>query len=182
MDRDIQIFAIEPWRMVHAEPRHNNFHQALSRAAKNENLSLTYLGLQIGNPNHVRALDFQFDQTRDARVLKLFNITDECTKRALATLVGKVSISSDDMVRVLKRLMSVHETPALIGMDNGKIRDELFAIEEFITLIEAKIMAEDFRQQYNSDRPHSTLKYQTPDEFTLEWHDNNSESRKILAH
>jgi transposase InsO family protein len=32
---------------------------------------------------------------------------------------------------------------------NGKIRDELLAIEEFTTLLEAKIMAEDFRQRYN---------------------------------
>jgi putative transposase len=35
-------------------------------------------------PNHVCALDVQFDQTRDARVLKLLNITDEFTKTALA--------------------------------------------------------------------------------------------------
>jgi transposase InsO family protein len=48
-------------------------------------------------PNHVWALDFQFDQTRDARVLKLLNITDEFTKRALAIEVER-SISSDHMV------------------------------------------------------------------------------------
>jgi hypothetical protein len=50
---------------------------------------------------------------------------------------------------------------------NGKIRDELLAIEEFTTLLEAKIMAEDLRHH------HSTLKYKTPDEFTLEWHNDN---------
>ena len=44
----------------------------------------------------------------------------------------------------------------------GQIRDELLAIEEFTTLLEAKIMAEDFRQHCNQRRPHSTLKYQTP--------------------
>jgi putative transposase len=169
--------------------------------------------------NHVWALDFQFDQTRDARILKLLNITDEFTKRALAIEVER-SIGSDDMVRVLERLVTVHGTPAFIRMDNGtemtanalrdwcrftgtravfiepgspwqnayvesfngKIRDELLAIEEFTTLLEAKIMAEDFRQHYNSHRPHSTLKYQTPDEFTLEWHNNNLGLRKILAH
>jgi transposase InsO family protein len=65
---------------------------------------------------------------------------------------------------------------------NGKIRDELLAIEEFTTLLEAKIMAEDFRQHYNSYRPHSSLKYQTPEEFTLNWHHNKSRLRKILVH
>jgi transposase InsO family protein len=35
-------------------------------------------------PHHVWALDFQFDQTTDARVSKLLNITDEFTKTALA--------------------------------------------------------------------------------------------------
>ena len=34
--------------------------------------------------HHVWALDFQFDQTTDARVLKLLNITNEFTKTALA--------------------------------------------------------------------------------------------------
>ena len=70
---------------------------------------------------------------------------------------------------------------AYVESFNGKIRDELLAIEEFTTLLEARIMAEDFRQDYNSYRPHSTLKYQTPDEFTLEWH-NNPGLTKILAH
>jgi putative transposase len=62
-------------------------------------------------PNHVWALDFQFDQTRDACVLKLLNITDEFTKRALAIEVDR-SIRSDHMVRLLERLVSVHGVPA----------------------------------------------------------------------
>jgi transposase InsO family protein len=48
---------------------------------------------------------------------------------------------------------------AFVESLNGKIRDELLSIEEFTTLLEAKIMAEDFRQYYNQHRPHSTLKY-----------------------
>ncbi len=170
-------------------------------------------------PNHVWALDFQFDQTTDAHILKLLNITDEFTKTALAIEVER-SITSDDMVRVLERLVTVHGTPTFIRMDNGtemtanalrdwcrftgtravfiepgspwqnayvesfngKIRDELLAIKEFTTLLEARIMAEDFRPRYNQHRPHSTLNYKIPDEFTLGWHNNNPELRKILAH
>jgi putative transposase len=39
---------------------------------------------------------------------------------------------------------------AYVESFNGKIRDELLAIEKFTTLLEAKIMAEDFRQHYNN--------------------------------
>jgi hypothetical protein len=51
--------------------------------------------------NHVRALDFEFDQRTDARILKLLNITDEFTKTSLAIEMEE-SISSDDMVRILE--------------------------------------------------------------------------------
>ena len=40
--------------------------------------------LRAERPNHVWALDFQFDQTADGRVLKLLNIVDEHTREALA--------------------------------------------------------------------------------------------------
>jgi transposase InsO family protein len=174
---------------------------------------------RTGFPNHVWALDFQFDQTRDARVLRLLNITDELTKRALAIEVVR-SISSDHMVRFLERLVSVHGAPAFTCMDDGtdmtansmtdccqftgiktvfiepgspwhndyidsfkgKIRDEILANEEFATPLEAKIIAQNFRQQYNSDRPHSTPKHQTPDEFTVELWLNNLGIMTILAH
>lgn len=62
-----------------------------------------------------------------------------------------------------------------------KIRDELLAIEEFTNLLEAEIMTEDFRQQYNQQRPHSNLNYQTPQEFTLTL-PHNKPRLKSLAH
>ncbi len=78
-------------------------------------------------PNHVGALDFQFDQTRDARVLKLLNITDEFTKTTLAIEVER-SIGSDHLVRVLERLVTIHGTPMFIRMDNARRDDrERFA-------------------------------------------------------
>ena len=41
------------------------------------------------HPNHVWALDFQFDETADHRRLKLLNIVDEFTRQALAMRVGR---------------------------------------------------------------------------------------------
>ena len=56
---------------------------------------------------------------------------------------------------------------AYVESFTGRLRDELLAIEVFHTLLEAKVMTEDYRQQYNAHRPHSSLGYLTPDEFAL---------------
>ena len=40
---------------------------------------------------------------------------------------------------------------------NGKLRDELLNREIFTTLTEAKILIEQWRQEYNQFRPHSAL-------------------------
>ena len=45
---------------------------------------------------------------------------------------------------------------------NGKLRDELLNREIFTTLIEAKILIEQWRRDYNQVRPHSALGYRPP--------------------
>jgi transposase InsO family protein len=45
---------------------------------------------------------------------------------------------------------------------NGKLRDELLNCEIFYTLKEAKILIEQWRQHYNTVRPHSSLGYKPP--------------------
>jgi transposase InsO family protein len=45
--------------------------------------------LRAERPGHVWALDFQFDQTADGRVLKLLNVVDEFTREALAIHVAR---------------------------------------------------------------------------------------------
>lgn len=48
---------------------------------------------------------------------------------------------------------------------NGRIRDELLSCEMFDTLTEAKIIIEDWRIDYNWNRPHSALGNKTPAAF-----------------
>jgi len=48
---------------------------------------------------------------------------------------------------------------------NGKLEDELLNREQFATLKEAKVLVEDYRQEYNHRRPHSSLGYATPAAF-----------------
>jgi transposase InsO family protein len=45
---------------------------------------------------------------------------------------------------------------------NGKFRDELLNGEIFYTLREARVIIERWRHQYNTVRPHSSLKYRPP--------------------
>ena len=45
---------------------------------------------------------------------------------------------------------------------NGKLRDEFLNLEIFDTLLEAKVLAERWRREYNTFRPHSSLSYKTP--------------------
>lgn len=52
---------------------------------------------------------------------------------------------------------------------NARIRDELLAITEFCTLAEAKVVIEDWRTQYNNERPHSSLGYLSPVQFHRAW-------------
>lgn len=49
---------------------------------------------------------------------------------------------------------------------NGKFRDECLAMEWFRNRIEAKVVIEDWRQHYNTVRPHSSLNYETPEAFS----------------
>lgn len=45
---------------------------------------------------------------------------------------------------------------------NGKLRDELLDGEIFDTLLEAKVLIERWRREYNTIRPHSSLGYRAP--------------------
>ncbi len=45
---------------------------------------------------------------------------------------------------------------------NGKLRDELLNGEIFDTILEARVITEKWRRQYNTIRPHSSLKHRPP--------------------
>ena len=50
---------------------------------------------------------------------------------------------------------------------NGKLRDELLKGEIFTTLLEAKVLIENWRKAYNQFRPHSSLGYRPPAPETI---------------
>jgi putative transposase len=167
--------------------------------------------LAAQHPDHVWALDYQFDQTLDGRILKLLNVVDEHTREALTITVDR-RIDADATVAVLDRLVAEGQTaPRFIRCDNGpeltanalrdwcrfnragtsyidpgspwqnpyvesfggRLRDELLAVEAFTTLLEARVLVEDWRIEYNTLRPHSALGYRTPAQYARAWTTNH---------
>jgi transposase InsO family protein len=57
----------------------------------------------------------------------------------------------------------------LVESFNSRVRDELLAVESFSCLTEAKVMLEDFRVDYNRNRPHRAHKMVTPEAFSAGW-------------
>ena len=45
---------------------------------------------------------------------------------------------------------------------NGKLRDELLNGEIFDTILEARVLTEQWREHYNNVRPHSSLYFAPP--------------------
>jgi putative transposase len=50
---------------------------------------------------------------------------------------------------------------------NGKLRDECLNVSWFRNLWQARARIEAWRKEYNSERPHSSLGYQTPEAFRI---------------
>jgi putative transposase len=159
--------------------------------------------LRAERPDHVWAIDFQWDQTADGHNLKLLHVVDEFTREALAIECHR-RIDADKTVDVLARLVAERGTaPGFVRCDNGpemtanalrdwcrfsragsayiepgspwqnpyvesfggRVRDELLAVELFSCLTEAQVLIEDWRVDYNHNRPHSSLQMMTPAAF-----------------
>jgi putative transposase len=212
------------WRRAYTEARKTAWPQVnrkrVHRLWREEGLRVPYrkkkkplrgIGQAVGafcpiRPNVVWAMDFQFDQTTDGRMLKLFNVIDEYTRECLAIAVAR-SIDADGVVAVLERLARERGAPAYVRFDhgpefiagavndwcrfngtdtvfidpgspwqngwiesfNGRLRDEFLNVQLFETLFEAQVLLEDWRIDYNSNRPHSALGWLSPVEFIEEW-------------
>jgi transposase InsO family protein len=70
-----------------------------------------------------------------------------------------------------KNVKTIYITPgspwenAYIESFQDKLRDECLNREIFGSLLEARVVIEQWRLEYNGERPHSSLGYQTPSEF-----------------
>jgi putative transposase len=75
--------------------------------------------LRAEHPDHVWALDYQFDQTADGRILKLLHVVDEFTREALVMRCER-RIDADATVAELEGLVGRRgSAPEHIRCDNG---------------------------------------------------------------
>jgi len=61
---------------------------------------------------------------------------------------------------------------------HSRFRDECLNQEIFFSIAETQVVVEDFRRQYNGQRPHSSLGYKTPDEFARKLKDKPADIRQ----
>ena len=57
---------------------------------------------------------------------------------------------------------------------NGTLRTDLLNREVFSHCPEAKVLGEQYRQEYNTERPHSALDHQTPAEFAASYEESSA--------
>jgi transposase InsO family protein len=124
------------------------------------------------HPHQAWAMDFQFDATADGRWLKFLNVIDEHSSLCLAIQVGR-HCRAKDVVSVLEEPTSLYPAPAYIEPGspwengfaesfNGRFRGEFLNTELFTTAPEAQLLADRWRWECNTFRPHSALQGRTP--------------------
>ena len=124
------------------------------------------------------------DRTHNGRPIKILTLIDEYSRYCLALIVAR-SIKSDPenirsdngpefTAKVVRRWFErIGVKTAFIepgspwenGYNesfNGKLRDELLNREIFYTIEEARVLIENWRKEYNTVRPHSSLGYKPP--------------------
>jgi putative transposase len=74
--------------------------------------------LRADRPGQLWAMDYQYDQTADGRMLRLLNIVDEFTREALVMRCER-SITAEQTVTALEALVVERGAPSNIRCDNG---------------------------------------------------------------
>ena len=54
----------------------------------------------------------------------------------------------------------------------SRVRDEVLSVEAFDSLTEAAVVIEDWRNIYNTQRPHGSLGWKTPAAYAASWRQN----------
>jgi len=218
------------WRRAATEARKDGWRvndKRIHRLWRSEGLRVPYkprkkplrgIGQLVGQmcpirPNVLWAADFQFDQTRDGRNLKILNIIDEFTRESLSGETDR-SIDADHVVSVLDKIAGERGYPKYLRFDNGpefvayavadwcrfnaaetvfidpgspwqnawvesyngRMRDEHLNGQLFDSLLEAQVLNEAWRVDYNENRPHSAHGWKTPAEFARGWTNDHQPS------
>jgi len=156
---------------------------------KNDVWCYDFVADRTCNGGTLRWLTLVDEYTRECLALHVeSSVTGEDVRRVLARVVGKrgapTRIRSDngseficEAVRTWlpkKGAESIAVAPGKPWENgysesfNSRFRDEFLEVEDFESVQDAKEKGEWFRREYNRERPHSSLDYKTPRQFSDE--------------
>ena len=119
--------------------------------------------LPVENPNERWSMDFIHDRLWEGRKFRALSIVDTFTHECLALEVD-TSLGGErvklDFIRPGKPTDN-----AFVESFHDKFRDECLDEHYFSTLLEARAIIEDWRIEFNTFRPHRSLKGLTPEAF-----------------
>lgn len=154
--------------------------------ARNERWSIDFMHDRLANNRSFRALTIGDDFTKECLGLELaHSLGSAAVIRAFEAIAFERGLpqtirfdngsefTSHAMLRwAAERRVQLHfiqpgkpTQNANAESLNGRIRDELLNLYSFTNIFEAREIAEAWRADYNENRPHSALGYQTPKEF-----------------
>jgi putative transposase len=151
-------------------------------------------GRLLVRPNQEWAVDFACDGLATGRGIRTLAIVDAFTHECL-TLEVDTSLSNQRVTRALepesircdkgpeltsrhflgwceeRKIQLIHIQPGRpmqnghVESFNGRLRDECLNASWFRNLADARDKISRWREEYNGERPHSSLGYRTPNEF-----------------
>lgn len=166
-------------------------HQRLQASFPDQMWALDFQADVTADGRQLRFLNIVDEFTREALAVRVFR---SCTADALVGVLEEVIAATGRMPRHIRMdngtEMTAHamrDWCRFTGVDaafidpgapwqngvcesfNGRFRDEFLSCEQFGSLIEAQVLAEDWRIEYNTYRPHGSLGFLTPTAFRQQW-------------
>jgi len=141
-----------------------------------DEFSRTNIAIEVGrrmpSAKVIEVLEGVFDQCGTPDYLRSDN-GSEFTAKAIKQWLGKCGIETYYIDPASPWQNAYGES------FNGKLRDECLNMELFATVREARYIIGRWRDYYNTERPHSSLGYLTPNEFAEQWHRQNSNTASL---
>ncbi len=119
-----------------------------------------------------RVLDAAIDQRGRPKALRMDNGPELTSRHFLAWCIERKITAN--YIQPGKPVQNCH-----IESFNGRFRDECLNASWFRNLFEARHRIANWREDYNSARPHSGLAYRTPGEFAAQWQRPSSSNTSI---
>lgn len=163
---------------------------AFNATKPNQQWSIDFVHDRMANGRPVRVLAVLDNFTRECLALEVdTSLPSRRVTRALAAVIAdrgqpeKIRLDNGSELTsrhflcwgMDRRIELNHIEPgkpvqnAFIESFNGRLRDECLNTNWFRNLCDARRRIASWRNQYNKERPHSSLNYRTPHEFAKRW-------------